>query len=63
MEKEKHILADLIPPLRPNATEKLRGNPPPTNPVGFHNFNLSPDRCLENKRTVMKHNLEFLLYI
>ena len=46
METEKHILADLIPHRQPYATEKLRGRPPPTNPVGFENFNIFPDRCL-----------------
>ena len=46
METEKYILADLIPLRQPYATGKLRGKPPPTNPVGFQNFNLFPDRCL-----------------
>ena len=63
METEKHILADLIPLRQPYATEKLRGRPPPTNPVGFQNINILPDRCLRKKRTLMKHNLLFLLYI
>ena len=49
METEKHILADLIPLRQPYATEKLRGRPPPTNPVGFQNFNIFPDRCLRKE--------------
>ena len=49
METEKHILADLIPLRQPYATEKLRGRPPPTNFVGFQNFNIFPDRCLREE--------------
>ena len=49
METEKHILADFIPRRQPYATEKLRGNTPPTNPVGFQNFNIFPDHCLKKE--------------
>ena len=49
MEMEKHILADLVPLRQPYATEKLRGRPSPTNPVGFQNFNIFSDCCLRKE--------------